>query len=152
MLKEKIQQDYLTAFKSKDRIAMDALSMLKAAIQYQEVEARSKGKELQDEDILNIIRAEAKKRKEAIESFQMAHRADAAQTEQEQLKVLSAYLPAMMDESELRLAIQQVVEQLQAVSMTDFGRVMKSASQELKGRAEGQDIKRMVELLLKEKA
>ena len=69
MLKEQIQKDYLVAFKNKDRVSTDTLGMLKAAIQYVEVDARAKGKELHDEDIISIIQAEVKKRKEAIDSF-----------------------------------------------------------------------------------
>ncbi len=148
MLKEKIQKDYLVAFKKKDQIATETLSMLKAAIQYAEVEARSKDASLTDADIIKIIQSEAKKRKEAVDSFSLGGKLEAAQKEEEQLLLLKQYLPKPMDEGELRKKISGLIEQMGAQGMKDFGKVMKSASMELKGKAEGSAIKAIVEEML----
>ncbi len=148
MLKEKIQKDYLIAFKQKDRVATETLSMLKAAIQYAEVDARAKDKEIIDEDIFKIIQSEAKKRKEAIDSFKQGGKLEAVQKEEQQLALLKQYLPEPMGEEELRKIISELIEKMGAQGMNDFGKVMKTASAELKGKAEGGSIKAVVEELL----
>lgn len=152
MLKEQIQKDYLLAFKSKDRVSTDTLGMLKAAIQYVEVEARSKSQEVKDEDIMSIIQAEVKKRKEAIESFRKGGREDSALAEEEQMKVLLAYLPKPLSKEELTKLLEEIIKTVAARDMNDFGKVMKNASLQLKGKADGNMIKTIVEELLKAKA
>lgn len=152
MLKEQIQKEYLIAFKSKDRVTTDTLGMLKAAIQYVEVEARAKGKELHDEDIISIIQAEVKKRKEAMDSFRKGGREESALAEEEQMKVLTAYLPKPLSQEELTQQLEEIVKAVAAKDMNDFGKVMKNASLQLKGKADGNMIKTIVEDLLKAKA
>lgn len=152
MLKEQIQKDYLIAFKNKDRVSTDTLGMLKAAIQYVEVEARAKGKELHDEDIISIIQAEVKKRKEAIDSFRKGGREESAQAEEDQMKVLTAYLPKPLSQEELTQKLEEIIKAVAAHDMNDFGKVMKNASLQLKGKADGNMIKTIVEDLLKAKA
>jgi uncharacterized protein len=152
MLKEQIQKDYLIAFKNKDRVSTDTLGMLKAAIQYVEVEARSKSQEVKDEDIINIIQAEVKKRKEAIDSFRKGGREESAQAEEDQMKVLTAYLPKPLSPEELTQKLEEIIKAVAAKDMNDFGKVMKNASLQLKGKADGNMIKTMVEDLLKAKA
>jgi uncharacterized protein len=149
MLKDQIQKDYISAFKAKNRLAMDTLGMLKSAIQYVEVEAKAKGIELNEQDLIKIIQAEAKKRKEAIDSFTKAGRLESVEEEKKQLDILSAYLPEPMNQDDIKAIILTAIASVSASGMDDFGKVMKLVSQELKGKADGGLIKTMVEELLK---
>ncbi len=149
MLKDQIQKDYISAFKAKNRLAMETLGMLKSAIQYVEVEAKAKDIELNEQDLIKIIQAEAKKRKEAIDSFTKAGRLESVEEEKKQLDILSAYLPEPMNQDDIKAIILTAIASVSASGMDDFGKVMKLVSQELKGKADGGLIKTMVEELLK---
>ncbi|MBI2075530.1 MAG: GatB/YqeY domain-containing protein, partial [Candidatus Harrisonbacteria bacterium] len=90
--------------------------------------------ELTDDEVMEVIGKEAKKRKESIVSFEAGGRADLAAEEKKELEILSVYLPAQMSEEDVRAAILRIVA---ASPSKALGPVMKAAMAELKGRADG---------------
>jgi uncharacterized protein YqeY len=149
MLYEKITKDYMTALKNKDNFRAEVLSTLRSAIKYREIELREKGKELDDGEVLEVIKKEIKKRREAIEMYKQGGRLDLAEKEENELKILEEYVPAEMSDEELRIKIKEIIEKVGATNIKDMGKVMKEAMSELKGLAEGERIRKVVEELLK---
>jgi len=151
VLSEKITKDYMEAMKNKDSFRAEVLSFLRSAIKYKEIELREKGKELSDEDIIDVINKEIKKRKEAIELYKKGERIDLAEKEEKELKILEEYLPKQLTEDELREVIDRIIKEVNAESIKDLGKVMKSAVSELKGRADNTIIRKIAEELLSKK-
>ncbi|ACK41471.1 MULTISPECIES: GatB/YqeY domain-containing protein [Dictyoglomus] len=149
MLYERITKDYMSAMKNKDSFRAEVLSTLRSAIKYREIELREKGKELDDQEVLDVIKKEIKKRKEAIEMYKQGRREDLAEKEEKELAILQEYVPQGLSEEELKERIKSIIERVGARTMKDMGKVMKEAMAELRGFAEGEEIRRVVEELLK---
>lgn len=151
MLLEKINKDYIEAKKNRDTIRESVLNLLKSNIKYKEIEAKAKGKILEDNDIIDLIKQEIKKRKESIELYKQGGRQELADKESSELKILQEYLPEQLSEEEIKAILEGIIKDTGAVTMKDFGRVMKEAMKNLKGKADGETIRKIAEDLLKEK-
>lgn len=151
MLLERINRDYIEAKKNRDILKESVLNLLKSNIKYKEIEAKSKGKTLEDSDIIDLIKQEIKKRKESIELYKQGQRQELVEKESLELKILQEYLPEQLSEDEIKAFIEKIIGNIGAVGMKDFGKVMKEAMKDLKGKADGEIIRRVVESLLKEK-
>lgn len=151
MLIERINRDYIEAKKNRDILKESVLNLLKSNIKYKEIEAKSKGKTLEDSDIVDLIKQEIKKRKESIELYKQGQRQELVEKESLELKILQEYLPEQLSEDEIKAFIEKIIGNIGAVGMKDFGKVMKEAMKDLKGKADGEIIRRVVESLLKEK-
>jgi len=149
MLYERITKDYMQAVKNKDTLRIEVLSLLRSAIKYREIDLREKGKELNDDEVIDVINKEIKKRKEAIELYKQGERFDLAEKEEKELKILEEYLPEKLSEEEIKGIVKQIIEKVEAKDMKDFGKVMKYAMVELRGRADGETVRKIVEDLLK---
>lgn len=147
-LKEKITGDLMEAMKAKNEARVSTLRMLKAAMMKFEVSGKEK-KDSTDEEVLQIIGKEVKQRKDSIDAYQKGGRADLATKEEVELKILQAYLPAQIGESELRKLITQAISQTGAQGKGDFGKVIGAVMAQVKGKAEGQTVSRLVGEMLK---
>ena len=145
MLKEKIQKDLKEAMKSKNEVRVRTLRMVIAAIKNFEVE---KMKDATDEEVLQVIQKEAKKRREAIEEYEKAGREDLVKSEKEELEVLMEYLPKQLSEDEIRSIALEVVKEVGASSLKDLGKVMKVIMPRVKGRTDGKVVNRIVREIL----
>lgn len=148
ILKEKINSDMLAAMKAREEMKVSVLRLLKAAIMNFEV-AGAKKKEAFDEEVLQIIGKEVKQRKDSIEAYKKGSRADLALKEEQEMKILETYLPAQMSEDELKKVIIQVISQTGAVSNADFGKVMGRVMAQVKGKAAGDLVNKLVLGILK---
>jgi uncharacterized protein YqeY len=139
---KKINQDFVEAFKAREEIRTSTLRLLVAQIKNREIEKRSAGEEpqLTDEEVMQVIRKEVKKRKESIELFSKNGRTELAQNEEQELVVLASYLPQELS----REAIQKVVDDLIKSGLTDFASVMREAMKNLKGKADGNLVSEIV--------
>lgn len=149
MIFEKISKDYIQAMKARDSLRIGVLSYIKSVIKYREIENREKEKELTDDDVIDVISKEVRKREESIEMYKNGEREDLVHKEEEELKILKEYLPAQMREEEIRKTVVQIIEKLGATGEKDFGKVMKEVMIEIKGKANGALIKKIVEESLK---
>lgn len=140
-----LQKEYINAFKNKDSIRANVFNMLKSAIKYKEVEFRSSNKEITEADILDIIKLEVKKHNESIELYKKGNRTDLAEKEEHELKILKELLPAEMSTEQIKIVVQKYIKELEAKNMSDFGKVMRETAKELKGKADGSIIKKIVE-------
>lgn len=144
-LKDKIQTDFKEAFKGKDAVKLGALKMLRAEMHNAEI---SKRKELEEEEIIEVILREIKKRKDAAELYEKGGRSELAEKEKAETKVLSVYLPEQISEEEIRKIVKQAVEQSGATSIKEMGKVMAVLMPQIKGRADNSLVSSIVKEIL----
>ena len=142
-LKDQIQQEMIKAFKAGDTLTRSALTMLIAAIKNKEIE-KGKDVELSNDDIIAIIGTEVKKRKDAAEQYEKGGRSELAQKERDEVSVLEKYLPEQMSEEEVATKVSKIIEETGAEGMSDMGKVMNEVMKELKGKANGSLVNRIV--------
>lgn len=145
-LKATIADDAIRAFRAKDEYRLVTLRMLSSAIHNREIEKRGKGgaSEITEEDVLGVLRSEAKKRRDAIAGFEKGHRPDLVEKEKHELSILEAYLPAEIDDAAIGAVVTSVVAEFGSVGVKDFGRVMGEVMKRLEGRASGDRVSRAV--------
>lgn len=150
-LKEKIQKEFKEAFKAGDEIKISVLKLLQSEIHNAEIAKRTKlGKEspLADEEIIDVVSREIKKRKDAIELYEKGGRPELAEKEKKEAKVLSAYLPEQISEQEIRELVRKAIEQTGAVSGKEMGKVMAVLMPQIKGRANNSLVSNIVKEML----
>jgi len=144
-LKENIEQNIVTALKSRESDKVQTLRMVIASIKN---EAIAKRKDLSEEEIQSIIQKEIKKRKEAAEAFQKGGRAKLAEAEKAEANLLQQYLPEPLSEEELAKIIQEVIQETGAESVKDMGKVISQVMAKAKGKAEGKQVSEKVRQIL----
>jgi len=135
-LKDRLRADLTTAMKGRDELGTATLRMVLSAVTAEEV-AGKEARELTDDDVMAVLRREAKKRREAAEAFAGAGRAEQAERERAEEGVIATYLPAQLDDADLAAIVADVVTTTGASGMKDMGRVMGAVQGAVAGRAEG---------------
>jgi uncharacterized protein YqeY len=141
-LEEKIFNDYKEAMKNKETLKSSALSFLRASLI--NVAMEKKKKNLDDSDIITVIKKQIKERQDSIEQFQKGNRQDLADKETKELEILKAYLPPELSEEEIKKIIEEAVTVTGASGMKDMGKVMKEVTAKIAGRADGKVISDLV--------
>lgn len=144
-LQERLIDDMKAALKAGDALRLSVIRLLRSELRNMEI---AKGAPLTDDEVIQGVVREAKRRREAIEQFQKAGRADLVEKETAELKVLSQYLPEQLDEAEIVGIAQEVISELQATSKADKGKVMGALMQRVRGRADGRLVNQIVDRLL----
>lgn len=139
-LTERIDKDYLAAYKAKDQLKVDVLRLLKTAAKNLLVERRRPGGVLDDGEMLEVIIRQGKQRQDSIEQYRAARREDLAQREAAELAVLQAYLPQALDPEELDAIIAETIAATGASSLRDMGSVMNAIMARYKGRVDGKTL------------
>ncbi|CAB0536318.1 GatB/YqeY domain-containing protein [Corynebacterium diphtheriae] len=150
-LKNKIRADLTTAMKAREKERTGTLRMLLAAIQTEETSGSKH--ELTDEDVLKVIAREIKKRRESAEVYAEAGRSELADAETNEANTLAEYQPQQLDDDELAALVAEAVAQVKAelgedVSMKQMGQVMKLATAQAAGRADGKRLSTAVRAAL----
>lgn len=140
---EKLRADLKSAMQAADQKRTSVLRMLFSAIKNKEIEERKKDVGLGGEDVIAVVQREAKKRKDAIAEYEKAGRPELAQSEQEELAILVAYLPEELPDEEIVRVIQDGIRQLGSPTQKDRGALMKIIMPSLKGRASGDRITKL---------
>jgi len=144
-LKAKLLDDLKAAMKAKESDKTRVLRSIKAKILEKEISERKEGQStLSDEQIVDVLMKAAKQRKESIEQFKEGGRDDLVEKEEMELALIEKYLPEMMSEDEIRAAVKDQIEEMNATSMADMGKVMGALMGKLKGKAEGALISKTV--------
>lgn len=148
-LKERVANDLKDAMRAQDEVRRRTLRSIRSALMQEEISRREGGKgELTEQQELSVLQKEAKQRHESMEQFEEAGREDLAEKEREELAVIDEYLPEKLSDDALREKLQAIIDDLGASSMADMGTVMGRAMGELRGRADGNRVRKMVESLL----
>lgn len=144
---DQISEDIKKAMLAKDKVALDALRGIKK--EFLEAKTAKGGDgELHDDKALQILQKMVKQRKESAQMYIDANRPELADDELAQCKIIEQYLPAMLSDSELAAALEQIIAQVGAQGPQDMGKVMGIATKQLAGRAEGKTISTKVRELL----
>ena len=130
-LKEQIVGDMTAAMKAKDAARTSTLRMLKAAIDYREIE---KGGALDDEELSKLLRSQVKQRRDSVEQYQKGGRQDLVEKETAEIAVIEGYLPQAASVAEIERAVAAAIAETGATSMKEMGAVMKAAMVVLVGK------------------
>ena len=157
MLKEKLNQDLKGSLKSGNSQKRMVLGMVLSAVKNREFEKRSKlsktetdiskleeQSKLNDEEIIETLSSEIKKRKESAESYEKGGRLDLAKKEKEELDILMSYMPEQMSEEAIRSEVKKTVAEIGAKDIKDMGKVIGAVMAKIKGKADGTLVSKMV--------
>ena len=157
MLKDKIKNDFKEAFKAKEQVRLSVLKMVNSEIGNAEINKRAKlmkdgvnaesvetASILNDEEVLQVILREVKKRKDSIEAFESAGRQELAEKEKEELVILMTYMPEQLSEGAIRDIAKKAVEQSGAKGEKEIGKVMAILAPQVKGKADGAMVNKIV--------
>lgn len=144
---DQLTEDIKDAMRAKDKVRLRTLRSLRAALQKKQIDGRDGSgdeAELSEQEVLTVIRKEAKQRKESIEQFKEGGRDDLVAKEQEELNVLEEYLPDPLSDEKLHAIIDDIIDDTGASSMADMGRVMGPAMSKLRGQVDGGRVQQIV--------
>ena len=134
---KQIEKDYITAYKAKQQVALGVLRHLKTAAKNLQIDLK---RELNDEEMLDVVMKQAKQRQDSIEQFRSANRDDLVAIEAAELEVLQQYLPSQLSDEELEALVTKTIEETGAAGMKDMGKVMNAIMAEYKGRVDGKKL------------
>lgn len=141
-LKERIVKDMTAAMKSKEAARLSTLRMVKAALQNREIE---KGEPLNDDETAKLLQSLVKQRRDSVEQYERAGRAELAEKERAEITVIEEYLPRAASREEIEQAVAAAVAETGATSLKEIGAVMKAAMARLAGRnADGRTVNEVV--------
>jgi len=144
-LAKRIDQDFIEAMKTKNEAGLAVLRMLRAALKNKSIELK---KELQEADIIAVIRSEIKKRKDSAEAYAQGSRPDLQTQELSEIKVLQKYLPAELSTGDLKAKVERIIAALTEEDRANFGKAMSAVMSELKGQADGAAVSAIVKEVL----
>ncbi|MBL8004393.1 MAG: GatB/YqeY domain-containing protein [Candidatus Kapabacteria bacterium] len=145
-LSEVIVEQIKVAMKNGDKVRLETLRSLRAAIL--EFETAAVQKEFTAEEEVKLLLSASKKRKDAIEMYVNANRSDLAEKEQLELAIIQEFLPKQLDRSEISAIISQIIVDVNAEGIKDKGKVMGPAMKQLRGKADGTLVQEIVAELL----
>ena len=139
-LQQRVDSDLKEAMRAKDARKLGVLRMLKSALKYAAIAKSDAEAELSDAEAVQVIRKQAKQRRDSIESFEKGGRAELADKEKEELAILNTYLPQGMNVDELAKVVRETIAELGATSKAQMGAVMKALQAKVGGRADGKTL------------
>lgn len=143
----KLQEDMKQAMKSKDELRLSTIRLLRSSVGYAQI---NKGRELTDDEVIEVLSREAKQRRETIEAATQGGRPEVAQREKDELEIIESYLPKQLQEAEIEDLARQVIAETGAADIKDRGKVMGALMPRIRGRADGKLASQIVENLLRE--
>ena len=145
MIKEQLLNDLKESMKDKNLVRKNTIQMIRAAILQVE---KDKQIELTEEQIIEIIAKESKKRKDAEADFEKSGREDLVKQNKEEIEILSEYLPKQLTLEEIENIVKDVIAKTGATSMKEMGVVMKTAKEQIGAAADGKTVSDVVKKLL----
>jgi uncharacterized protein YqeY len=145
---ERIEPDYLRAYKAREKRRIDVLRLLKTAVKNRQVELRRPLEPLDDAAMLDVVGRQARQRQDSIEQFTAAGRRDLADKEQAELLILKEYLPEMLSEQALNQAVAAAIAETGATGVKHMGAVMQIVMSRHKGQVDGRQLSAMVRACL----
>ncbi|MFH1712132.1 MAG: GatB/YqeY domain-containing protein [Patescibacteria group bacterium] len=145
-LYEQMQEDVKIAMKGRDMQALDILRVVLASIKNKAIELK---KELEDAEVIDVIKSDTKKLQDALEDFTKGAREDLIEKTKAEIEILKKYLPPEMTDKELREKVMAKVEAAGATDVKDLGKAMGELMKDLKGAVDGSRVKKMLEEILK---
>jgi uncharacterized protein YqeY len=148
-IQEQIKEDMKQAMRDKDQAKLSVTRGLITAFTNENVaNGKTPQDPIDDEAAMAVITRAAKQRKDSIEQFEKGGRPELAESEKDELSVLEEYLPEMMSEDEIRTVVEAKKEALGISDKSGMGQLIGAVMGELKGKADGSDVKKVVEEIL----
>ena len=146
-LRDRLTEDMKQAMKDKEagKLKLSVIRMVRSAAKNVEIDRR---KELDDNELLEVVAKEVKMRRDSLDEFRKADRPELLATLEQEIAILMEYLPEQMSEAEVRTLVIQAVADAQAASVKDMGKVMALLMPKVKGRADGKLVNTIVKELL----
>lgn len=141
-LNDRLTADMKVAMKNKEKQKLSVIRMVKSSLQN---EAIKLGHDLTEEEELTVLTREVKQRKDSLQEFDKAGRSDLVQNLDEELSILTAYLPKQLSEEEVEILVKQVIADTGATSKQEMGKVMGALMPKVKGKADGGLVNRLVQ-------
>ena len=143
-----INNEIKAAMLAKEKVRLEALRAIKAAILLAKTAEGASGEELTDTEVIKIIQKLVKQRKESAEIYTQQNRPELAETEIAETQAMEVFLPKQMSEDELEDELKKIIASVGATAPSDMGKVMGVATKALAGKADGKAISAMVKKLL----
>ncbi len=140
-LEERLVDEMKQAMRSSDKVRLSTIRMIRTAVKNKEIELRKK---LDDEEIQKVIQGMLRRNEESIEQFRLGGRMDLVDKESQEGDILKSYLPQALSTEEILKVIDESIQETQASSLKDLGKVMKSVMPKLTGKADGKVINQLV--------
>jgi uncharacterized protein YqeY len=140
-----LNSDFKSAMKNREELRLNVLRMVKTAAKNKQVEL---GRELNEDDLLAVIRSQAKQRRDSIEQFRQGGREELATREEAELAFLNNYLPQQMTPEQIESNVREIVAELGVDSMKGMGQVMKEFMSRHQGQADGKQVQEAVKVIL----
>lgn len=145
MLESQINSAFMDAYKAKDDELVGTLRMLKSALLNKKIEkSMAKDEMLSDEDAIALLKSEAKKRADSMETYRSAGREELAAKEESEIAIIKKFLPEQMDEDAVRKLVQEAVAEAGNPGPSGFGKIMGSVIAKAKGAADGAIVSKIV--------
>jgi len=144
-LRERLSEDLKSAMKTGNTLKVSVIRLALSEFRNTEI---AKGHAITDEESLEVLARESKQRRESIEQFEKAGRADLVDKESAELRILADYLPEQLSEAEITGIVREVISELQATSKADKGKVMAALMPKVRGRADGKLTSNVVDRML----
>jgi uncharacterized protein YqeY len=144
-IRERLGEDLKVAMREKAQLKLSTIRMMRSEILYKDKEH---GKETDEEDILKVLQSMVKKREDAAEQYTKGGREELATKEREEVRFIQDYLPAQIEDDELRQTVQAAIAETDASSMKEMGKVMGLLTKQLSGRAAASRISQVVKEML----
>jgi len=147
-LLQQLNENMKQAMRNKDKEQLSVIRMVKASLQN---EAIKQGVEtLSEEDELTVLSRELKQRNDSLKEFKDAQREDLVKKVEKEINILQPYLPAQLSDEELESIIKDAIKEVNASSKKDFGKVMQKVMPNVKGKADGSSVQKLVQKYLSE--
>jgi uncharacterized protein YqeY len=144
---ERLERDMIEATKARESERLGVIRFVRSELKNRQIEL---GRDLEDDDVIEVLARVAKRHNESIEQFAQGGRDDLVESERRQLAVVEAYLPEKLGEAEVAALIDSAVEETGVSGPRGLGLVMKAVMPKVKGRADGSAVKQMVQARLAE--
>ena len=142
---DSLKQDLKEALKAQHNVKKSVYRFILSAIHNEEIKV---GKQLNDEQVLKLLIKQAQQRKDSIEAFENAERQDLVDKESEELEIISKYLPEQITEEKIKELAQKAIQETNAQSIKDLGKIMPLLMKQLGGQADGKTVNKIVMELL----
>ena len=144
---KKIKAELLEALKSSDRFRADTLRYLLSVIHNAEI-SKGKGATLTEEELAELLQKQGREREESIAAYEKGNRPDLVEKEKKELEIIKSYLPEQLSEEEIKKLAEEAIAKVGAKIPQDMGRVMGVLMPEVKGKADGALVAKVVKELL----
>ncbi|WP_270172293.1 GatB/YqeY domain-containing protein [Paenibacillus sp. SYP-B4298] len=144
-LSDRLNDDMKQAMKSQDKFKLSTIRMVRASVKNQEIDLK---RALDDNEVLDILSREIKQRKDSLQEFKKAGREDLVTNLAAEIDIISVYLPQQLTEEEIKVIVQQTIQETGASSKAEMGKVMTALMPKVKGRADGKLVNQLVQQFL----